>query len=180
MKTLVVSAFAALALLSASPGRVSAATADGTLITNVACATFSANIANTQGFSVTYCATAVVLVQNPCIALQKIANPTVQASGGSVTFTLWVVNCAATSSAWSISVTDRMPDNTAYAGGTFLSWNGVGGSGVWTAAYSSNNTTWFSGGQPANLQGAPYYLRYTLSELGPTRSAFASFVVTIL
>src|SRR5688500_17248493 len=78
---------AARGLVSMAPGSAAAATADGTLITNVACATFSANPAGTAGYAVSYCATATVLIRNPCIALQKIANPTVQASGGDVTFT---------------------------------------------------------------------------------------------
>jgi uncharacterized repeat protein (TIGR01451 family) len=179
MKTFAVWALVAIGLMSVSPGKSFAATADGALITNVACATFSSNQAGTQGFAVSYCATVAIIVQNPCIALQKVANPTVQASGGLVTFTLWVVNCSCTSSAWNITVTDRMPDNTAYEPGTFLSWPGNATPGVWTPSYSSNNTTW-AGPQPVSPQGAPYYLRYTLDVLGPCKSAFARFSVEIL
>jgi len=180
MKMLAVWALVAIGM-AISPGSASAATADGTLITNVACATFSANPAGTAGYAVSYCATATVLIRNPCIALQKIANPTAQASGGDVTFTLWVVNCSPTSSAWNILVTDRMPDNTAYENPSFVSWPGNATPGVWQANYSSNNTTWSAlGTQPGAAQGAPYYLRYTLDILGPGKSAFASFQVTIL
>ena len=110
----------------------------------------------------------------------RYANPTVQASGGAVTFTLWVVNCSPTSSAWNILVTDRLPDNTYYDPGTFVSWPGNATPGVWDPSYSSNNTTWSGVGQPALPQGAPYYLRYTLNILGPGKSAFASFQVVIL
>lgn len=180
MKTFGIWALAALGLLAMSPGQGSAATADGALITNVACATFSSNQAGTQGFAVSYCATATVLIQNPCIALQKIANPTVQASGGDVTFTLWVVNCSVTSSAWNITVTDRMPDNTEYENPSFVSWPGLATPGVWTASYASTLAAAWTNGQPADGQDAPYYLRYTLDLLGPSRSAFARFTVRIL
>jgi len=170
---------AALGLLMVS-GRSFAATADGALITNVACATFSSNQAGTQGFAVSYCATATVLIQNPCVALQKIANPTVQASGGAVTFTLWVVNCSATSSAWNVTVTDRLPDNTEYSNPSFVSWAGLVTPGVWTPSYASTLAAAWANGSPGDGQDAPYYLRFTLDVLGPSRSAFARFSVDIL
>ena len=181
MKTFGMAMLAAFVLLAMGPGRTEAATADGTLITNVACATFSSAQTAGQGYAVSYCATATVLIQNPCVQLQKVANPTVQASGGSVTFTLWVVNCSATSSAWNVTVTDKMPDNTAYAGGTFLSWPGLSSGFSWLPSYSTNNTTW-SGTplQPADGTVVPLYLRYVLEALGPSRSAFARFSVEIL
>lgn len=152
-------------------------TSDGALITNVACATFMSP--GGQGFSVSYCASQYVLVANPCLSLQKLAAPTLQSSGGTVTFTLWTVNCSCSNSAFNITVTDRLPDNMNYTTGATLSnWNG-GSLGTWTASWSSSNAagSWTTG-QPLG-QGAPYYLRYALDQLGPCKSAYVQFMTTV-
>jgi uncharacterized repeat protein (TIGR01451 family) len=141
-----------------------AATADGTLITNVACATFS-SAAGSQ-FAVSYCATSVVPVANPCIALQKTANPTTQASGGTVTYCLWVVNCSPSTSAFNITITDNLPANVSYAGG-YADWNGGSGG------------TWFPTTPPVG-QTATFTMRFVLTQLGMNRSAMACFQVQVL
>jgi uncharacterized repeat protein (TIGR01451 family) len=174
MKRWLLTMLAALGLLAATGRVVQAMTADGTLITNVACATYMS--ASGQGFAVSYCVTARIQIANPCLALQKIANPTTQASGGTVTYTVWVVNCSCDNSAFNINVTDRLPDMVAMdaARGT---WNGESG-GNWTAASGSNNTTW-AANVPLAGQVAPYFLRYVLDQLGPCKSAFVAFSVSV-
>jgi len=177
MKQLAFAALAAVWGLVLPPGEALAATADGTLITNVACATYMS--ASGQGFTVSYCATQTVYVSSPCIALQKLANPTTQSSGGTVTFTIWTVNCSCTNSAFQINVTDRLPDNMTYSS-NYTNW--PGGPGTWTRFASSDNgaaMAWQLNG-PANAQGAPYYLRYVLDLIGPCKSAFVQFTANVL
>ena len=150
-------------------------TGDGTLVTNVACATYMS--ASGAGFAVSYCATAILNIQNPCVALQKVANPTAQASGGTVTYTIWVVNCSCTGSAFNINVTDRLPDNVAM-NQDLGRWNGGSGGNFYVSS-GSNNTTWAINA-PLAGQATPYYLRYVLDQLGPCKSAFVSFAVSVL
>jgi uncharacterized repeat protein (TIGR01451 family) len=177
MKQLAFAALASVWGLVLPPGEALAATADGTLITNVACATYMA--ASGQGFAVSYCATVIVPISSPCIALQKIANPTTQSSGGTVTFTIWTVNCSCTNSAFQINVTDRLPDNMTYSG-NYTSWNG-GSGGTWTRFASPDNgaTAWALNG-PTIGQGAAYYLRYVLDQIGPCKSALVQFTANVL
>ena len=152
-----------------------AATADGTLITNVACATFSSL---GVPFAVSYCATAYAIVQNPCVALQKVANPTVQATGGTVTFTLWAVNCSASVSAFNVTVTDRLPDNVTYSGNE-LYWKGSNpGNTALFPANSTNNIAWVAGSATLG-QGAPFYLRWQQFLLGPGTSSMVTFTVNV-
>ena len=165
-----------LALVVAVLGRgVHAATADGTLITNVATATFSTPTGGP--FAVTFGATATVIVLSPCVALQKVADTTVQAAGGTVTYTLWVVNCSAAMSAFNILVTDKLPDNMAYDAprGTF------GNGGAWSSFESATGgpTTYVAGTPPAG-QVTPYYLRFLLDILGPSKSAYVKYSAVIL
>lgn len=176
MRQLTFAALAALWGLALPPGASAAPTADGTLITNVACATFMA--AGGQGFAVSYCVTAIVRVDSPCIALQKIANPTVQSSGGTVTFTIYVVNCSCTNSAFNITVTDRLPDNMSYSG----NYAGVplGFGGTFTPYSSSTNANPWASSNPVVGQGAPYYMRYILDFISPCKSAMVTFTANVL
>ena len=177
MKLLRIGALVTIGWLGLSPGVVQAApTADGTLITNVACATYMAP--GGQGFAVTYCATQWVLVANPCLALQKLATPTLQSSGGTVTFTLWVVNCSCTNSAFNVQVTDRLPDNMGYVAPSWANW--PNGGGTWYQSYGGAAAGPFTAGAAPNGQGAPDYLRYALDMLGVCKSAFVTFQATVL
>ena len=108
MRAMVVAMVVGAGLLGVGQ-KACAATSDGTLITNVASATFST--ASLNQYFVSYNATATVLVQNPCVTLIKTPDVTVQAAGGSVTYNLWVVNCSPNTSAFNITVTDKLPDN---------------------------------------------------------------------
>ncbi|MEK7477646.1 MAG: hypothetical protein AAB152_18660 [Candidatus Coatesbacteria bacterium] len=164
------------AWLASRAGPASAMVADGTMITNVACITYMSSIG--MGFSVSFCMTSTALIlPPPCITAQKIVTPSLQASGGLMTFRIWVINCSCFSSAFNITMTDRLPDNVTM-GTNQAPWNG-GSGGSWYAASGSNNTTW-AVNPPLVGQGVPYYLRYVLDQLGPCRSAFASFTVSVL
>jgi uncharacterized repeat protein (TIGR01451 family) len=78
----------------------------GTLLTNSASATYKAG---DVGTSVSYSATAKILVANPKIFLWKDGNPTyVATTGGYVTFTLCFSNGGA-NSAFDIIITDKLP-----------------------------------------------------------------------
>ena len=159
-------------------GRANATTSDGAIVTNVACATFSAVYPG--AFAVTYCATATVLVANPCINLRKEVTPSVQAAGGTLTFRLWVINCSPYASAFNVSIIDKVPDNVAYATDIVGagSWS-PSGLGVWSQYFGSNGTSWNAGAAPVG-QTTPYYLRFILSLLGPAKSAYVQYGVNIL
>lgn len=167
---------ALLALVLAPLRYASAATMEGTLITNIASASMNSS-AGAPAFTVSYSSTATVLVRNPCINLVKNSNPTTQTAGGTVTFTLYVVNCSCWVSAHNVIITDRLPDNVNYSD-NYGSWNG-GGAGIWTPYSCSDNATWVNS-QPVVGQGAPYYLRFVLDWLGPCKSAMAQFTANIL
>lgn len=176
MRALVVAMVAGVSLLGV--GREAcAATADGTLITNVASATF--NTASLSPYAVSYNATATVIIQNPCVTLIKTPDVTIQAAGGKVTYTLWVVNCSPVTSAFNITVTDKLPDNVAYDGPQGQ-WNGLGG-GIWqrTSSSTGGSGTYGTGLPPAG-QVTPYYLRFAIGALGPLQSAFIAYSVAIL
>lgn len=155
----------------------SAATTDGTLITNVACGTFLSSAG--MGFAISYCCTATVLVSNPCVALQKRATPTVQSSGGTVTFELIAINCSNSSSAFNIMVTDRLPDNMAYVTSANPAWYSGTGGPINSAFRSADNVSW-SGGWPVLGQVTPYWLRWQLEFLGPGKSGGITFLATVL
>lgn len=162
----------------AMTGTAKATTSDGAIVTNVASATF--NAVYPGAFAVSYCATATVLVANPCINLRKEVTPSVQGAGGTLTFRLWVINCSPYASAFNVSIVDKLPDNVDFetdmvgAG----SWS-PSGLGVWTQYRSLNGTAWQAGAPPVG-QTTPYYLRYILSLLGPAKSAYVQYGVNIL
>jgi len=164
--------------LVAGARNASAATTDGTLITNVACGTFLSSAG--VGFSISYCCTATVLVSNPCVALQKKANPTVQSSGGTVTFELIAINCSASSSAFQIMVTDKLPDNMAYAFSANPSWYGGNGAPIPSLFKSADNLTWTGGWPAATGNVTPLWLRWQMQFLSPGSSASITFLATVL
>lgn len=186
---------AALVWSAVAPRPVAAMTADGALITNTASASWyfgigsvlswgatttgnlggnSPALAAAGGFSVSYVASANVLVNCPVIGIQKIGAPFSQAPGGTVSFTLCVVNTGSTS-AFRLSITDRLPDNMETANPpAYASWGG----GTWTSSYSSDNVG-YANGIPGNGQNAPYYLRWVVDPLGPQKSACVTYYTVI-
>ena len=167
------------ALLAAFAGGASAATTDGTLITNIASATFQGP-GNSRGFIMTYCSSAYVLVQNPAIMLFKTANPTMQAPGGDVTFRSCVRNTATDMSAFNVSVTDAIP-----AGFQFQLGGATGSSpGVWPNTWVITNANGLAGPWLANWPGIgqqpAWFMRWTIPVLGPNSSGCVEFNARVL
>jgi len=135
---------------------------------------------------VSYNATSNVLISCPAVALSKVAMPTVQASAGTVTFTIWVANTSLQASAFNVVITDMLPNNLAYAGptpGPFAWWWSAGPTvPVVTTGLSLDNLTFQSGAAivPVVGQGSPYYLRWTIGQLAPGKSGFVTYMATVL
>jgi len=167
---------AAVGMLALAPG-ARGATADGVMITNTVCATFGSP--SGVRFEVSYCVTRGVQVQNPCITLLKTSSPTAVAAGGTMTYTLWVVNCSPYASAFNVLVADRLPENVAYD--AFRgSWAGLGAPvGTWARYRGPDGVNW-QAADPAAGQATPYFLRFALDMLGPNRSAMQTYSVTVL
>ncbi len=156
-------------------GPAPAMTADGAVITNTACITFSS--ASGRGWSVSFCVTARPMVANPCALVQKTVSPTSQTAGGTMTYTIWVVNCASVASAFNLVAVDPLPSNVAYD--AFLgSWPGVS-AGTWARYRGADGASW-QAADPVAGQASPYYLRFVLDMLGPNRSAMQVYSVTVL
>lgn len=166
---------AGVVLLAAAQG-ARAATADGVMITNTVCATFGSPTG--VQFTVSYCATRPIQVQNPCVSLQKTSNPTAVAAGGTMTYTLWVVNCSPWASAFNVAIGDRLPENVGYDANRG-NWPGLS-AGTWTKYRGSDGANWQAAQDPPAGQATPYYLRFVLDMLGPNRSAMQAYSVTVL
>jgi len=159
-------------------GSAEATTFDGTLLSNVACASYF----SPTGFQyyVSYCATATVVVVNPCLQLSKLGTPTVVSSGGAVTWQIYVKNCSPTTSAYNVVMYDVIPDNMAYVGSS-LTANVFGGSPAPTvkASYSLDaGVNWTAGQAPG---GVTALLRWGVTPmLAPNVSALITYQATVL
>lgn len=179
-----------MALVAGSlAGTASATTADGTLITNVACATFG-TVATAgwpgsgQTLEVSYCATQTVLVATPSIALQKTASPSIECSGGTVTFCIWAVNTSAMTSAFNVGLVDRLPDQMGYVNGGQTSWNGLTVGNTFFNDWGGEPFPYTRNpGEPPNgvtSSGSLYYLRFVFGLIGPGKSALVCYKAQIL
>jgi hypothetical protein len=176
--------------LAAKPAQ--ATVSDGTLLTNIACASFRA-ADNPVMQAVSWCATVNVIVFNPAIAMRKISTPTMQCSAGTVTFCIYVVNTSAMSSAFNVIVEDIMPGDgagmgLAYLAGQRTEWNpqavpivygyrngwGVPVIPIW-AGFAADPD-----GEPADGMVGTYYIRWGISVIGPNRSMMVCFKATVL
>lgn len=183
---------ALLAALALS-GAAQAMTSEGTLITNVATASYWSS--DGAKFAPTYGVTATVLVMNPSVHLRKVASPSMQCSGGTVTFCIYVINVSAMSSSFNITIEDVLPgDGTGNAGFAYLY---PGGRSEWnpqaaTVTYGYRGTNFGANnnwpgyvsdpeldGEPANGTSGPYYIRWNISVLGPARSMMVCFKATV-
>ncbi len=186
-----------VAVILAAPRPATAMTADGALITNSAAATMYWGSGGdpwwgaapdgpyaSPFFTMSYKATTTVIVSCPLVALQKWATPTSQAAGGTVTFTICVVNNSLAASAWNVILTDQLPDNMAYVTGIAGDTWTTGGTLIGTAPNYAWSTTSAAGvffnGQPPSGQTNPYFLRWVINPLGPGRSACMTVRATVL
>jgi len=150
-------------------------TANGTLITNVASGSFQS--ASGTLWRISYAVTAWVMVQNPAISVWKMVTPSVQAAGGYVTFRVCAKNTSDTTSAFNVTLTDRLPDGMVYQGG-YSEWATAGNAIVeswWNTATVSGTA-----GMPGVGQGLPLYLRWTFPTLGPLASGCAEYLARVL
>ncbi len=167
-------------------GRADAATAIGSCLTNVVCATMWDGPLGQNPYTVSYCSSAMVcVVPPPRFELLKFVsldgaslNKNVVAGAGStVTFSMCLYNGAAVA-VDGITINDRMPPNLAIANPAPV--------GTWTLGnYHKNvvapglvlawNTTGFVPGMPAGSPGVgqvgPVYMRWTISRLEALKSA---------
>jgi len=170
-------AAALLVLVAVAPRHAEAMASDGALITNIVSATYGGSGGPSIQYTVSYRATANVLVSCPIVSLAKVAIPTVQAAAGTVTFQVWVSNTSAQASAFGLVITDMLPNNLTYANTLTFWWNGT--APAVTNAVSANNIAW-QNGVPVVGQGSPYYLRWTIDKLAPGRSGFIQYLATVL
>ena len=175
----------AVAVMLLGAGRAMGMTSDGTMITNSAAATAywgptGPTYTWAQHFGISYNATTQVYVSCPVISIVKTVTPTTIAVAQTATFTICAVNASLSASAWNVTITDRLPDWLAYTTAGFSTWAPLGNNWYW--ACSGNGTTWTgpANAQPGNLQGAPYFMRWVISPLGPGRSACVTFTGTVL
>ena len=176
-----------IAVLAAGPAP--AMTTDGTLITNVAAASYWS--ADGAKYVLSYNTTANVLVVSPVINLVKRASPTMQCSGGTVTFCIYAINSSAFSSAFNVVVEDWLPLDSVYQNGmSFI----IGSRTVWnpqavtiTPGFSFYTVgpgwrTWYT---PIDADGDPdalgqYYIKWAISAIGPGKSVMLCYKALVL
>jgi len=160
-----------------------ATTSDGTLITNVATATFgsvgslTAPWANAW-YEISYAATQTVLVATPNVQLQKTSQPSIECSGGTITFCIWAVNTSSLTSAFNVYLQDKYPPLVSYVVGQTM-WPGLtAGSAIWNNWCTTTPTLTRNPGEPpAGLDAVngAYYLRWQITMLGPGKSALICY-----
>ena len=181
-----------ISLLVAAAGLLprsgSAATSEGSLITNLACATYTLSLGSGPMVTISYCATSIIQVATPCLMLRKSGNTTLQAAGGTVTFCITFSNCSTWASAMNVVITDVKPDNTRFI-------NTLPGCAVYEPEGSIVTTAWSSNGGAAWSPGGAGYagyplppvetwpnliLKWTVDALGPGKSGYVCYTVSIL
>jgi len=155
-------------------------TADGAMITNYAAATGYWGVASAdyaKRYTVSYNATAGVLISCPVIGVTKLVTPTMLAASQTATYTVCVVNNALNATAWNLVVSDKLPDNMGWVNPSLVSWAPVGT--TWKLEQSQVGVVWLVG-EPPNASTSPWFLRWTVDKLGPNRSACVTFRMTVL
>ena len=173
-------AVAASCVLAA--GRVHAATACGTMITNVATATMTSGFPDYVAYEVSYNATVMVRVLcPPVVRLVKYASSPLCAAGCTVTFQVCVEN-QMTDSVWGITITDVLPANMTFVSMNPANYDMTPGWALGAVISSNAGTTagpWSAGG-PVVGQGPTHYLRWVIPGVGPAKSACVSYAARIL
>ncbi|MEK7477643.1 MAG: hypothetical protein AAB152_18645 [Candidatus Coatesbacteria bacterium] len=179
-------AVAIAAILAGGTGSAVAATAEGTLITGVLCMTYGSVNPGVQ-YSASYCVTGVALVANPQILATKIATPSIESSGATLTYCIWVSNVSAFTSAFNVHVIDIIPGSSgvmAYVQGQ-ENWITATPGATVTFGYGSQppwnafRTLYWGSECPAGQTG-PYGIRWVVSLIGPGKSALLCWKASIL
>jgi uncharacterized repeat protein (TIGR01451 family) len=148
----------------------------GTLLTNAASATY---MAGSQGTSVTYSATAKILIANPAVYVWKDGSPTyVATAGGLVRFTICFSNGGA-NSAFNMLIYDHLPPNTAvYGNCSAADYQGYAVGTTLTMQYGGSiNGPWTTGCPPVTTTSP--WLRWQVGMLGIGTTGCISFNATI-
>jgi len=180
-------AFMAAAVLMA--GEAGAFLDTGTLLTNSASATYAAGTpGNYQQSSISYSATAKILVANPAVFLWKdIDGPTcvTASAGGTIAFSICFSNGGA-NSAFNITVKDKLPNGTFWIGlATYSSWyiNLAGVGATLQTYYGQSPTTGVlylvGAGQNMCASATCPFLQWVVPALGVGRSGCVSFMVSV-
>jgi len=161
----------------------------GTLLTNSASATYAAGAPGSyQQSSISYSATAKILVANPAVFLWKdIDGPTcvTASAGGTIAFSICFSNGGA-NSAFNITVKDKLPNATWWISlANYSSWwidlAGVGQ--TLTTYYSQSATTGVlypvGAGQNMCPSATCPFLQWVVPALGVGRSGCVSFTVSV-
>lgn len=177
-------------------GRGMGATPEGTLLTNVASATFW----SVQGtyYTPTFNVTATVLVVGPSVQIRKVGTPGMECPGATVTFCLWVMNASYYTSAFNVVLNDELPDLLAYLRGQ-TRWAGNTPGAVVTpgyrmpggftpycwpgipAGFCDDEAPANSSGEPKDGQVGPgLRVRWQINLLGPRQSAMICYKARIL
>jgi uncharacterized repeat protein (TIGR01451 family) len=154
----------------------------GTLLTNAASATY---MAGSQGTSVTYSATAKILVANPAVNIWKTVTPlTVGSAGGFVTYQICFSNGGA-NTAFNLTVNDRLPNNSYWVATSTADLPDYEAWAIQISGGSSIQASWGSTfppltpGIPPAGTGSPIFMRWTTPNLGIGRSGCITFTVSL-
>lgn len=196
MKRLLSGMLVGACLLGTAGREACAMTAVGSVLTNLASATFSSLPQPGVAFPYTWTEiddndvdTGVLgtshhvhVLEPPMIGLVKMASPTLVSPGETVEYTICAENLSPTLSAFNIIIRDWLPDNTGYEQipdpPSNWSWVLTAGS-AWSRSHSGTGAEPYTGGEPGAGQTPTYYLKWRLDMLGPSDSACVTFRVTI-
>lgn len=186
----------AASVLSLASGRALATTACGNLITNIASATMWTGAPDFVAYEVSYSVTAALTVLcPPVIALRKSSdiNGNVLAtapSGGIVTFKICLENqqFGPNDSIWNVVINDRLPDNMVWSGEPATAATTAFNPGDYNTSTGANYTASWASSMAgpwtlvpvSGVTGTPLYLRWTISLIGPPRSACVTYRAKVL
>ncbi len=174
-----------VAALAGFAAPAAAMTGTGTMITNVVSMTFG--VAYGIGFQVSFNLTARAIVGSPAVTIAKNVNPTGIGAGGTLTYTITLVNPDTTDSAFNLHVEDIIPGASgvvAYIQGQDNWVTGTAGAAV-TLGYGMRMpwnviNNWFWGSEMTAGQSGPYALRWVISVMGPGKSATLCWKARVL
>ncbi len=154
----------------------------GTLLTNSASASYQTNPPSSPAPAVTYSATAKILVANPAIFLWKDGSPTqvTASAGGTVDFVICFSNGGA-NSAFNLTITDKLPNNTFWWGSYSMWYTDLTGSaqtGVTTYyATAGANGPWFP--NPGMGAAQPLWVQWVIPNQGVGTSGCIRFTISV-
>lgn len=176
---------ASLGLLVAADG-AQAATQVGTILTNIVSATMWDGPLLGDYYEVSYNSSAYVQVIPPArVELLKSVNMAQASAGTTVIFSICLRNYGANTSAWGVTLTDRLPSymtfvsaTSSWTSGNFNSSNPAPAAPAiaWGAAPGAGMTG-LTGAQGGST--APFYLRWTFDYIGPNQSACVTYSARI-